>query len=122
MRGNWLYSPCADDHRYAPPNDVTVQRRPACRNCTLLPRAAAYTRRRVAIPMFQRLGGLPTVIRWHMAASAGPDGVASMDATIRKPTSWERAQVDVSKPQEVVGWCNKWKVTPERLKAAVAEF
>jgi hypothetical protein len=20
-----------------------------------------------------------------------------------------------------VGWCNKWKVTPERLKAAVAE-
>jgi hypothetical protein len=44
-----------------------------------------------------------------------------MDATIRRPTSWERAQVDVSKPQEVVGWCNKWKVTPERLKAAVAE-
>jgi hypothetical protein len=44
-----------------------------------------------------------------------------MDTTIRKPTSWERAQVDVSKPKEVVGWCNKWKVTPERLKAAVAE-
>jgi hypothetical protein len=60
-------------------------------------------------------------IRWHLAASAGLVGVASMDTTIRKPTSWERAQVDVSKPQEVVGWCNKWKVTPERLKAAVAE-
>ena len=44
-----------------------------------------------------------------------------MSATMRKPTSWERAQVDVSKPPEVVGWCNKWKVTPERLKAAVAE-
>ena len=44
-----------------------------------------------------------------------------MDATMRKPTSWERAQVDVSKAPEVVGWCNKWKVTPERLKAAVAE-
>jgi len=44
-----------------------------------------------------------------------------MDTMIRKPTSWERAQVDVSKPPEVVGWCNKWKVTPERLKAAVAE-
>jgi hypothetical protein len=44
-----------------------------------------------------------------------------MDAMMRKPTSWERAQVDVSKPPEVVGWCNKWHVTPERLKAAVAE-
>ena len=44
-----------------------------------------------------------------------------MDVTPRKPTSWERAQVDVSKAPEVVGWCNKWKVTPERLKAAVAE-
>jgi hypothetical protein len=87
----------------------------------LLPRAAADTRRRVAISAFERLGGLPVVIRWHLAASAGLVGVASMDTTIRKPTSWERAQVDVSKPQEVVGWCNKWKVTPERLKAAVAE-
>jgi hypothetical protein len=44
-----------------------------------------------------------------------------MDATTRKPTSWERAQVNVSKPLEVVGWCNKWNVTPERLKAVVAE-
>ena len=44
-----------------------------------------------------------------------------MDAPPRKPTSWERAQVDISKAPEVVGWCNKWKVTPERLKAAVAE-
>ena len=44
-----------------------------------------------------------------------------MDATPRKLTSWERAQVDVSKPQEVVGWCNKWSITPERLKAVVAE-
>jgi hypothetical protein len=71
--------------------------------------------------MFQRLGNLPVVIRRHLAASTGPIGGTSLDATIRKPTSWERAQVDVSKPQEVVGWCNKWKVTPERLKAAVAE-
>jgi hypothetical protein len=37
-----------------------------------------------------------------------------------KPTTAERAEVDVSKPAEVVGWCNKWGVTPERLKAAVA--
>ena len=29
--------------------------------------------------------------------------------------------MDVSKPPEVVGWCNKLEVTPERLKAAVAE-
>jgi hypothetical protein len=39
----------------------------------------------------------------------------------RKLTTSERAEVNVSKPQEVVGWCNKWGVTPERLKAAVAE-
>ena len=44
-----------------------------------------------------------------------------MDVTTRKLTSWERAQVDISKPQEVVGWCNKWSITPERLKAVVAE-
>jgi hypothetical protein len=44
-----------------------------------------------------------------------------MEAQARKPTSWERAQVDVNKPAEVIGWCNKWKVTPEQLKAAVAE-
>ena len=44
-----------------------------------------------------------------------------MDAETRKLTSWERAHVDVSKPAEVVGWCNKWRVTPERLRAAVAE-
>lgn len=44
-----------------------------------------------------------------------------MDTTTRKLTSWERAQVDVSKPLEVVGWCNKWKVTPDRLKLVVAE-
>jgi hypothetical protein len=29
--------------------------------------------------------------------------------------------VDVSKPGEVIGWCNKWSVTPEQLKVAVAE-
>jgi hypothetical protein len=29
--------------------------------------------------------------------------------------------VDVSKPAEVIGWSNKWGVTPERLKAVVAE-
>ena len=44
-----------------------------------------------------------------------------MEAAARRPTAWERAQVDVSKPAEVVGWCNKWGVTPERLRAAVAE-
>ena len=71
--------------------------------------------------MPRRLGLLSRVIRYSVAASIGPVGVASMDATVRKPTSWKRAQVDVSKPQEVVGWCNKWKVTPERLKAVVAE-
>ena len=38
-----------------------------------------------------------------------------------KLTTWERATVDVSKAPEVNGWCNKWSVTPERLKAAVAE-
>ena len=44
-----------------------------------------------------------------------------MAGTPKKLTSWERAQVDVSKPAEVIGWSNKWGVTPERLKAAVAE-
>jgi hypothetical protein len=46
-----------------------------------------------------------------------------MAATKRgnNPTAAESAEVDVSKPAEVVGWCNKWGVTPERLKAAVAE-
>lgn len=39
----------------------------------------------------------------------------------RRLTTWERAQVDVSKPAEVVGWCNKWAVTPERLRSVVAE-
>jgi hypothetical protein len=29
--------------------------------------------------------------------------------------------VDVSKPAEVIGWSNKWGVTPGRLKAVVAE-
>jgi hypothetical protein len=71
--------------------------------------------------MLRRLDGRKAVIRWTSAASAGPLGVAIMDATTRKQTAWERARVDVSKPLEIVGWCNKWKVTPERLKAAVAE-
>ena len=44
-----------------------------------------------------------------------------MEAAARRPTTWERARVDVSKPTEVVGWCNKWGVPPERLRAAVAE-
>ena len=44
-----------------------------------------------------------------------------MEVGERKLTSWERATVDVSKPAEVVGWCNKWGITPERLKAVVAE-
>ncbi|WP_165982846.1 DUF3606 domain-containing protein [Dankookia rubra] len=29
--------------------------------------------------------------------------------------------MDITKAPEVMGWCNKWKVTPERLKAVVAE-
>jgi hypothetical protein len=44
-----------------------------------------------------------------------------MEVQNRKLTTWERAQVDVSKPNEVVGWCNKWDITPERLRAIVAE-
>jgi hypothetical protein len=44
-----------------------------------------------------------------------------MDVGKRKLTTWERSTVDVSKHAEVVGWCNKWQVTPERLKAVVAE-
>ena len=44
-----------------------------------------------------------------------------MEVEKRKLTTWERSTVDVSKPAEVIGWSNKWRVTPERLKAAVAE-
>ncbi len=44
-----------------------------------------------------------------------------LEADIRKLTTHERAQVDITKPTEVVGWCNKWSVTPERLRATVAE-
>ncbi len=44
-----------------------------------------------------------------------------METEQRKPTARERAMVDLSKPQEVLGWCNKWGVTPERLQAVVAE-
>jgi hypothetical protein len=33
----------------------------------------------------------------------------------------QHATVDLSKPAEVIGWCNKWRVTPEQLKAAVSE-
>jgi hypothetical protein len=44
-----------------------------------------------------------------------------MEAQRRKLTTWERATVDVSKPAEVVGWCNKWSITPEQLRAVVAE-
>jgi hypothetical protein len=42
-----------------------------------------------------------------------------MAANAGKLTSKERAQVDISKPQEVIGWCNKWSVTSEQLLAAV---
>ncbi len=44
-----------------------------------------------------------------------------MEVQGRKLTAWERATVDVSKPNEVVGWCNKWSITPERLRAVVLE-
>jgi hypothetical protein len=44
-----------------------------------------------------------------------------MEVGKRKLTAWERAQGDVSKPNEVIGWSNKWGVTPERLKTVVAE-
>jgi hypothetical protein len=44
-----------------------------------------------------------------------------VEADKRKLTTRERVHVDVTKPAEVAGWCNKWGVTPERLRAAVAE-
>jgi hypothetical protein len=44
-----------------------------------------------------------------------------MESAERKLTTWERAKVDLSKPAEVVGWCNKWSITPDRLRAIVAE-
>jgi hypothetical protein len=44
-----------------------------------------------------------------------------LKAETMKLTARERAQVDVTKPAEVVGWCNKWGVGHERLKAVVAE-
>jgi hypothetical protein len=44
-----------------------------------------------------------------------------MKVGTRKLTTCERSTVDVSKPAEVIGWSNKWGVTPERLKAVVAE-
>jgi hypothetical protein len=44
-----------------------------------------------------------------------------MEVEKRKLTTWERSTVDVSKPTEVIGWSNTWSVTPERLKAVVAE-
>jgi hypothetical protein len=44
-----------------------------------------------------------------------------MKAEATKLTTRERAQGDVTKLTEVTGWCNKWGVTPERLKAAVAK-
>ncbi len=44
-----------------------------------------------------------------------------MAAQTAKATTKQRAWVDVGRPAEVWGWCNKWGVTPERLKAAVAE-
>ncbi|TDH58188.1 DUF3606 domain-containing protein [Dankookia rubra] len=97
------------------------QRRPACRNRVRWPRTAAYTRKSVANSGRHRHCNCAAVIRWNLAASTGPVGVLRMDATTRKPTSWERAQVDITKAPEVMGWCNKWKVTPERLKAVVAE-
>ncbi|MBL6454550.1 DUF3606 domain-containing protein [Belnapia sp. T6] len=44
-----------------------------------------------------------------------------MEAQTKNLTTWERAQVNVNKREEVVGWCNKWRVTPDQLRAAVAE-
>src|SRR5688572_25840451 len=66
---------------------------------------------------FQHIGGRCNSVgsEWDQ-----PRGL-NMEMEKRKLTTWERATVDVSKPNEVVGWCNKWGVTPERLKAAVAE-
>ena len=52
---------------------------------------------------------------------SGAEGTHPLKAHATKLTVRERADVNVSKPQEVVGWCNKWGVTPERLRAAVAE-
>jgi hypothetical protein len=47
--------------------------------------------------------------------------MVEMDLERRRLTARERAEVHVGKPHEVVGWCNKWGITPERLKAVVAE-
>ena len=47
--------------------------------------------------------------------------VGAQDSEVSDGGVGVRAEVDVSKPNEVVGWCNKWGVTPERLKVAVAE-
>jgi hypothetical protein len=52
---------------------------------------------------------------------SGAAGTHPLKAHATKLTARERADVNVSKPEEVVGWCNKWGVTPERLRATVAE-
>lgn len=44
-----------------------------------------------------------------------------MEADTKRMSARDRAEVDVTKPGEVVGWCNKWGVTQERLRATVAE-
>ncbi len=49
------------------------------------------------------------------------EGTDPLKAETMKLTARERAQVDITKPAEVMGWCNKWGVTPERLRATVAE-
>ena len=64
---------------------------------------------------------LGSAIRCSIAAMLRHMKDRAMVQRPRQLTSWERAQVDVSKPAEVIGWSNKWRVTPERLKAAVAK-
>lgn len=49
-----------------------------------------------------------------------PEG-SPIAAHTAKLTTQDRVHVDVRTPAEVVGWCNKWSVAPERLKAAIAE-
>jgi hypothetical protein len=69
-------------------------------------------------PVYTRGVGPFTVCRLRAVERQSRD-LTMVDS--RKLTSWERATVDVSKPAEVIGWCNKWRITPERLKAVVAQ-
>ena len=111
-----------------PPASVRVRRQHTRRRSPTLPSIAVV--RAPGLPDGTRASGLrdrhcdrpllPTTCATSRDRR-GSTGKAIMATQTRKPTTKERAWVDVRKPAEVVGWCNKWRVTPERLKAAVAE-